>query len=41
MATQNLSEAVEEAVRGGEIERQLDERRRRLLGQQGGGQSAG
>jgi phage shock protein A len=41
MATQNLSEAVEEAVRGGEIERQLDERRRRLLGQQGGDQSAG
>lgn len=35
MATQNLSEQVEEAVRGGEIERQLEERRRRLLGNQG------
>lgn len=30
-ATTNISEQIEEAVRGGEIERQLDERRRRLL----------
>jgi phage shock protein A len=36
MATQNLSEQVEEAVRGGEVERQLEERRRRLLGASGG-----
>jgi phage shock protein A len=36
MATRNLSEEVEEAVRGSEVERQLDERRKRLLGQQGG-----
>jgi phage shock protein A len=34
MATRNLSEEIEEAVRGGEIERQLDERRKRLLGGQ-------
>lgn len=31
-ATTNISEQIEEAVRGGEIDRQLDERRRRLLG---------
>lgn len=37
MATANLSEAVEEAVRGSEVERQLDERRRRLLGGQQSG----
>jgi phage shock protein A len=36
MATQNLSEQVEEAVRGSEVERQLEERRRRLLGAAGG-----
>ena len=30
MATRNISEEIEEAVRGGEIERQLEERRRRL-----------
>lgn len=36
MATQNLSDQVEEAVRGGEIERQLQERRERLLGKSGG-----
>jgi phage shock protein A len=35
MATQNISEQIEEAVRGGEIERQLEERRRRLLGSSG------
>jgi phage shock protein A len=32
MATRNISDQIEEAVRGGEIERQLDERRKRLLG---------
>ncbi|MBC6935553.1 MAG: hypothetical protein DWB42_06900 [Chloroflexi bacterium] len=36
MATVNLQEQVEEAVRGGEIERQLQERRERLLGKSGG-----
>lgn len=36
MATQNLSEQVEEAVRGSEVDRQLEERRRRLLGASGG-----
>lgn len=36
MATQNLSDQIDEAVRSGEVERQLDERRRRLLGAQGG-----
>lgn len=36
MATSNVQDQIEEAVRGGEIERQLDERRRRLLGSQGG-----
>lgn len=35
MATQNLADQIDEAVRGGEIERQLEERRARLLGQQG------
>jgi phage shock protein A len=37
MATRNLSEQVEEAVRGSEVERQLEERRRRLLGATGDG----
>lgn len=32
MATRNISDQIEEAVRGGEVERQLDERRSRLLG---------
>lgn len=36
IATQNLSDRIDEAVQGGEIENQLEERRRRLLGQQGG-----
>lgn len=40
MATQNLSEQINDAVRSGEVERQLDERRRRLLGAQGGGTAA-
>ncbi len=35
MATRNLSDEIEEAVRGGEVERQLQERRNRLLGQSG------
>lgn len=37
MATQNISDQIEEAVRGGEIDRQLEERRRRLLGSEGSG----
>ena len=32
LATTNLTDQIEEAVRGGDIERQLDERRKRLLG---------
>ncbi|MBZ0291846.1 MAG: PspA/IM30 family protein [Anaerolineae bacterium] len=35
MATANLSDQIDDAVRGGEVERQLDERRRRLLGNSG------
>jgi phage shock protein A len=34
MATRNISDEIEEAVRGGEIENQLEERRKRLLGKQ-------
>jgi phage shock protein A len=40
MATRNISDQIEEAVRGGEIERQLEERRKRLLGRSGGGESS-
>lgn len=41
MATQNLSEQVEDAVRSGDVERQLEERRKRLLGgASGGGQQS-
>jgi phage shock protein A len=36
MATRNLSEEIDSAVRGSEVERQLDERKRRLLGGAGG-----
>ena len=36
MATRNIQEEIEDVVRGGEIDRQLEERRRRLLGAQGG-----
>jgi phage shock protein A len=36
IATKNISDQIEEAVRGGEIERQLEERRKRLLGASGG-----
>ncbi len=36
MAVGNLAEQVDEAVRGSEVERQLEERRARLLGKQGG-----
>ncbi len=32
MATANISDQIEDAVRGGEIDRQLEERRQRLLG---------
>ena len=35
IATANLSDQIEDAVRGGEVERQLEERRRRLLGASG------
>jgi phage shock protein A len=37
VATRNISDEIEEAVRGGEIESQLEERRRRLLGASGEG----
>jgi phage shock protein A len=41
LATRNVSEEIEDAVAGGEIERQLEERRRRLLGNAGdAGQAA-
>lgn len=36
LATRNVSEEIEEAVGGSEVERQLEERRRRLLGNSGG-----
>ncbi len=39
MATRNLSDEIEEAVRTGDVERQLDERRARLLGKTGGAES--
>jgi len=35
MATMSMSDEIEEAVAGGEIEAQLEERRRRLLGKEG------
>lgn len=35
MATRNLADEIDDAVRGGEVERQLQERRNRLLGQSG------
>ena len=44
MATRNISDQIDEAVRSGEIDRQLEERRRRLLGASGGtpaGESSG
>jgi phage shock protein A len=41
MATGRLSDEIDDAVRGGEIERQLEERRKRLLGAAGGGGDAG
>ncbi len=39
MATQNISEQIEEAVQGGEVERQLQERRERLKSRGGGEES--
>jgi phage shock protein A len=40
MATQNLSDQIDEAVRGGEVDMQLEERRKRLLGKSSeGGES--
>ncbi|MFQ3566418.1 MAG: PspA/IM30 family protein [Aggregatilineales bacterium] len=35
LATRNVSDQIDEAVRSGEVDRQLEERRRRLLSQQG------
>lgn len=40
MATRNISDQIDEAVRSGEIDRQLEERRRRLLGTSGSGSPA-
>jgi phage shock protein A len=40
VAAGNLADQIDDAVRGGEIERQLEERRLRLLGNAGGGESA-
>lgn len=37
MATSNLRDQIDDAVQSGEIDRQLEERRRRLLGSQGTG----
>ncbi|MCC6614562.1 MAG: PspA/IM30 family protein [Anaerolineae bacterium] len=39
MATRNISEQIDDVVRSGEIDRQLEERRRRLLGGSAGGES--
>ncbi|MFW5772014.1 MAG: PspA/IM30 family protein [Phototrophicaceae bacterium] len=36
MATANVSDQIDQAVRSGEVERQLEERRRRLLSSSGG-----
>jgi phage shock protein A len=36
VATRNISDQIDDVVKSGEIERQLEERRRRLLGQSGG-----
>jgi len=36
IATRNIAEEIEETVRGGEVERQLEERRKRLLGTSSG-----
>src|SRR5262245_19232937 len=42
MATKNVSDQIDEAVRGGEVERQLEERRNRLgIGRAGSGGSSG
>jgi phage shock protein A len=40
MATRNIADQIDEAVRGGEIERQLEERKRRLGVSGGGGDAA-
>lgn len=40
MATRNIQDQIDEAVRGGEVDRQLEERRRRLLGSSGGSSGA-
>jgi hypothetical protein len=36
MATRNISEQIDEVVKSGEIDRQLEERRKRLLSGSGG-----
>lgn len=41
MATRSVQDQIDEAVRSGEIDRQLEERRRRLLGASGGSGDAG
>lgn len=41
LATRNVSAEIDDAVRGGEVERQLEERRRRLLGSSGDGGDGG
>ncbi len=41
MATARISDQIDDAVRSGEIDRQLEERKRRLLGGQQGGASSG
>lgn len=38
MATRNLADDIEQAIGDTEVDRQLEERRQRLLGQQGGGE---
>ena len=40
MATRNISDQIDDVVRSGEIDRQLEERRRRLLGGAGSGDQA-
>jgi phage shock protein A len=40
MATRNISDQIDDVVKSGEIERQLEERRKRLLGASGGDSSA-
>ena len=41
MATRNVSDQIDDVVRSGEIDRQLEERRRRLLGASASGEQTG